>query len=346
MDSPDRAEPDSSSRTPSPRLSLVWIPILMGVALVLAYAAYFGLIRAAPPGNPDSWGQFGDFVGGLLNPMVGIITIVLLVRTLHSQQAAIKLQSTELAMQRRELELQRKETAKSTAALDAQHKAIVIQSFEQTFFAWLDSYRTLVVNLTDSEGQRIGAKRLLALSRKFNGNRVWKILDPRRRVLVDDSTPLTDYPQAIANYLADQNSSLVVERYHRSIQSYLATYADSHSELGPILRTLYRLIEWVDKAPITTASKWHYVAIVRSQLSWAEMYILAINGCTSRGANFVRLIEKYALFDNLESESDGIVKAMREAFLQKPPSDFPYTLNAFSSIHAKIELGLVEAKDL
>lgn len=34
-------------------------------------------------GGPEAWGQLGDYVGGLLNPLVGLATVVLVVRTLQ-----------------------------------------------------------------------------------------------------------------------------------------------------------------------------------------------------------------------------------------------------------------------
>jgi hypothetical protein len=68
----------------------------------------------------SEWGEFGDFIGGIVNPSVGLVTIILLVLTLLSQQT--------------ELREQRKQMSK--------------QSFEQTFFAWLDAYRQSVRDMT------------------------------------------------------------------------------------------------------------------------------------------------------------------------------------------------------
>jgi fumarate reductase subunit C len=40
--------------------------------------------------KPEVWGQFGDFVGGLLNPIVGICTIILLIATLNLSRVELK----------------------------------------------------------------------------------------------------------------------------------------------------------------------------------------------------------------------------------------------------------------
>ncbi|WP_082889775.1 putative phage abortive infection protein [Achromobacter ruhlandii] len=322
---------------------LVWVPVIVGLLLLSAYFAYFGIYRSAPPGQPESWGQFGDFLGGLLNPVVGTITIVLLVRTLLAQEQAIRLQTTELALARRDFELQLEETRASTRALSDQHDAIVRQSFEQTFFAWLQSYRQMIMGLQDAS-ERSGILVLHRLTLSLKGDRATMIEDPSGQRVGDSPGPRT-YDDAASSYLNGADT-LVVDRFNRARASYHAIYERNHSILGPILRTLYRLMDWVDKSPLSAREKWHYCAITRSQLSWPEMMILLYSGCAEQGKNFVPLIEKYALFDNLESRTDGLVSAMRQTLTLKPCPDFPYTKRAFNSGVAKLELGIIEAKDL
>lgn len=59
-------------------------------AVVVAGAYVLGaVLQKWEPGGPEAWGQLGDYVGGLLNPLVGIATVVLVVRTLqHSRDEA------------------------------------------------------------------------------------------------------------------------------------------------------------------------------------------------------------------------------------------------------------------
>lgn len=66
-----------------------WILLVIAILFAGSYAIYFGLIKSYPPGAPESWGQFGDFFGGLLNPIVGFITIALLAITLLKVQEEI-----------------------------------------------------------------------------------------------------------------------------------------------------------------------------------------------------------------------------------------------------------------
>lgn len=54
-----------------------------GLAICYSIAFY-----GRPPGNPDSWGQFGDYIGGILNPAIGLATAILLVRSLRASRAS------------------------------------------------------------------------------------------------------------------------------------------------------------------------------------------------------------------------------------------------------------------
>ena len=58
--------------------------ILAGLAILLSYAVYFirfflfdGQVLSA---SAEHWGQFGDVVGGVINPIIGFLTVVILVR--------------------------------------------------------------------------------------------------------------------------------------------------------------------------------------------------------------------------------------------------------------------------
>lgn len=70
----------------------------LGVVLVAAYLVYFGVwLGQMPADDSEKWGQFGDFVGGLLNPVVAFAAFYWLTQS-------VKLQKTELAETRKALE--------------------------------------------------------------------------------------------------------------------------------------------------------------------------------------------------------------------------------------------------
>lgn len=68
-----------------------WGIASLGAVLVATYLGYFGLYLQHPPAlDADKWGQFGDFFGGILNPLVAFAAFYWLTQS-------VKIQHTELA---------------------------------------------------------------------------------------------------------------------------------------------------------------------------------------------------------------------------------------------------------
>jgi hypothetical protein len=87
-------------------------------AAVVAYVVNFGTTTSK---DQDVWGQFGDFVGGLANPLIALFALLMLIR-------GIRLQREELAETRNEL-------VESRAVADGQRAVMQRQLFESQFFS-------------------------------------------------------------------------------------------------------------------------------------------------------------------------------------------------------------------
>lgn len=325
--------------------SLAIFVSLPGIVAIIAYCTYRYKFDGGLSAKQDVWGQFGDFFGGLLNPVVGVVTLILLVRTLMSQQDAIWMQSEELILQRRELKLQREETSKSTAALDAQHKAIVQQNMEQSLFTWLNSYKALVREFSAHKRQDRGTALLEQVVKNFSDKIAFD--HGFRR---DREWPWLLMPGPVAIELVksgdDRTIKNFIEGLRRAKIIYSEEFSAHESELGAILRTLYRLLSWIDKAKLDDEdARWEYMAIVRAQLSQSELILIAYNGLFHE--RLARLANKYALFDNLNVSDDVLLWSFKNAF--GSPSfkqldsgqvleDWPYEPEAFDSDKAKPKL--------
>ncbi|MFY3196785.1 putative phage abortive infection protein [Achromobacter xylosoxidans] len=101
------------------RLILLFLALPSSVAITAMGVFVYKFHGRSLSSETGDWGTFGDFLGGIVNPVAGLVTIVLLVLTLRSQQD--------------ELEEQRSQIAR--------------QAFEQTFFTWLSSYTDAVASL-------------------------------------------------------------------------------------------------------------------------------------------------------------------------------------------------------
>lgn len=66
-----------------------------GAALFLLSLFFLNFRKFDISVDPSEWGQFGDFIGGVLNPIFGLISVVLVAATLRSQTHAASKQAFE-----------------------------------------------------------------------------------------------------------------------------------------------------------------------------------------------------------------------------------------------------------
>lgn len=79
--------------SPIQRWALWGAVAVIGVA-GLAYLCKFASYSIS--GDPEQWGQMGDYFGGIINPIVGFLTICLLTVSLRQNQIALKQTREEL----------------------------------------------------------------------------------------------------------------------------------------------------------------------------------------------------------------------------------------------------------
>jgi hypothetical protein len=90
----------------------IWLYVAFGLVTttaVVSIAMHVKQFGIAPAVDHDIWGQFGDFVGGILNPMVSFAALVLLARTYLLQRQEMADTSAALQNQARSFEAQRRE---------------------------------------------------------------------------------------------------------------------------------------------------------------------------------------------------------------------------------------------
>lgn len=240
------------------------------------------------------WGEFGDFIGGSLNPVIGLITISLLVLTLRSQQ-------TELSEQR---------------------KQIARQAFEQTFFTWLNNYRSAVYQLRFRPP-------IASVTEKAGVDAMHWVLSYAR------SLPRSGFDELYSNVDIDTREKQRKQERELTATWWLDRFNQFEPQVGSIIRTLYTLVRWIDKNDdLSTREKWDYIAIVRAQLSSPELRILFFNGYTEAGEPFTQYIDRYAILDNLPLDSHSEVKWGINA------KTHPFGEPAFQSELAREALGL------
>jgi hypothetical protein len=69
--------------------ALILIPVVLVAG---SYAYFFGHINnRSLSGNPEQWGQFGDFFGGTLNPVYALLAFIGVLITIHLQSKQLEL---------------------------------------------------------------------------------------------------------------------------------------------------------------------------------------------------------------------------------------------------------------
>lgn len=92
---------------------MIGLAIFAFVIIAIVYFVYFRNFSGSVSLKHDVWGTFGDFIGGVLNPILSFVAFIALLLT-------IVLQSHELKFTRYELRLSRETQQKSKESIEAQ----------------------------------------------------------------------------------------------------------------------------------------------------------------------------------------------------------------------------------
>lgn len=75
----------------------------VGLGTVFAYLVFFGIWKRLPAGGPSAWAEFGDYYGGLVNPVAGVITVFLVFFTLKATRKEARKTRGEMQKQLKQL---------------------------------------------------------------------------------------------------------------------------------------------------------------------------------------------------------------------------------------------------
>lgn len=263
---------------PSWLKALVLFVLIVAVVLVCLYFYSFPFLLSK---EQEVWGQFGDYVGGILNPLFSLTTIFALLYT-------IILQSKELRESTEQLRL-------SAEAFQKQNTVLDKQQFETTFFQMLTLFNEIINSIEttkpipqyedDGKGPPI---------------RLPDGYDADTEVIKGRKCFNEFYDRLKLIYRRDHWSpSPVAEKEIIQINElYDWFYSEHQYELGHYFRMLYNIIKFVKNSNVS--DKHFYTNIVRAQLSSQELLLLFYNALSDLGnEKFKPLIEEFALLKTL-----------------------------------------------
>lgn len=129
---------------------LVWI----AVVIYLVPIVFLKIKLGGPSESMSQWGLFGDFVGGSVNPLFGLITIVLLVYTLKQNDLALQQAAEELTQTRDALSRGQAIQAATEKAL-SQQIAVAAESRDlNNAISLFDSYSNTIEKILEDEQLR------------------------------------------------------------------------------------------------------------------------------------------------------------------------------------------------
>lgn len=125
---------------------LLWI---LGIAAVAAFLIILGLYIAyfknlSVTNDSATWGTFGDYLGGTLNPIISFLALIGLLYTIHQQ-------AQEMQATREELKQAAEQQRQQVEQQSRQSEIFNLQQFESTFFSLLDQHNKVIENLVESK---------------------------------------------------------------------------------------------------------------------------------------------------------------------------------------------------
>lgn len=263
---------------------LTWmatVGLLIAVAVVFSYVLFF---RGVPiSGDPAAWGQFGDFLGGILNPVFGFLSFLTLVLALVLQMRELTLSRESLRLSREELKATREEQAKAAEALELQNKAIQRQSFEKTFFSMLRLLEEVVQGCSHA-----------TIFLAFGGGKSKAITG--RAAIRNHVISSFVFDMAVDNAPAD---------YADRVSAYLASLysKDTGGQLSRYARILQTTLEYLRESLINPGDI--YANALRGQLSPSELQLIFFLCFDAQWATLKELVQDYGLLAFLDYKDTG-----------------------------------------
>lgn len=247
---------------------LLVIPTGVALGAITTYVATFYHLPATE--SPGAWGTFGDYVGGLLNPLISALTLFVAISVWQ--------------LQKQELEETRK-------ALEEQAKTAEQQRQEQRFFDLLNVYYRTVESIRYTD---ITFSSVTVMSDGAPREQRENLFEGKSAIskwLSRKTTVLSQYLKEKGSAIPGQ-SVLKPEIEKQWTKEAPDQYFDSYFRIVRHLLT--------EAQHLLGAQDQNYVALFRAQLSRSELVLLALHlWLDPEGQAVQHLAGKYGLLTNL-----------------------------------------------
>ncbi len=238
-----------------------WLIIIFAGIIVAFYAFVFRELSMIE--DPSRWGAFGDFIGGLLNPLVSTCIFMVGVRVFQLQKIETKMANDALEGSRQ--------------AMQAQAKFAEQQRSEQRFFDLLNIYQeSLKAFAIEGFSGKAALTRWSDISAGFSAC---------KQFLKNGGT------HYLSGINVDAKKEDVIEKIRNSWENSSSIFDHYFRTIGSIFREIENLLK---------DDHWRYAKLFRAQLSRDEVNLLAFNVLLDANGEKMRpLVAKYGLLKYL-----------------------------------------------
>jgi hypothetical protein len=230
------------------------------IVIVIVLANYFLNFPSVRSSDQAVWGQFGDYFGGVLNPILSFFALIAVLLSLRSQG--------------KEVDAARKEASAAIAMQIEQTKVFQQQSFESAFFGLIQLHLKNLERVKAPVGVDARGTVFELISFKFNLDRVDDGIDP---IAINPPGSIESNRLKVSIYCDN-----FMSEYGRKIAYYFAT--------------LEEIIKYIDSASRPKSVEPNqYVSIFKSLLSPEEIECLVMYAVSKRGKNVRQFLVQHKL---------------------------------------------------
>ncbi len=253
---------------------LFLVPLLMAGLAILFYVWTF---RHLPHNqDPGAWGTFGDYFGGLLNPVVSTLTLFVAIAVWKLQKEAIQLQRSELE-ETRTILAEQAQTARQ-------------ERNEQRFFDLLNLHHRTLDSL--SYGSHAGRSAIASVLGTWLIEYLFRTGYPRYTLVTNpDGTSSKEYATAPSLYTSTVSTLQDLREDWSSL--------NQTTPLNPYLRMVHRLLSDA-KNLLGHEECFRYIKLFRAQLSDEELKLIALHILlNNEGQALCERVEEFGLLKHL-----------------------------------------------
>lgn len=278
----------------------IGVAIVLCVLMILVGAVVVQLSGYLPNSikGVKKLGEIGDFLGGVLNPVVALMALFALFRS---------------------IEIQRTELKATNEALKNQGQAQNRDRAERTFFELLSLRSNIIASIewTDPQGKsskgRAALKTMLEEVNDLGTKFLTADLEAELKQW-DVSGRLNDSVKPFVATFAYRYTGRAWSLSLKAHQAEHIAWPTYEPELGHVFRATYQLLKFIHKQPLfSRQDKEDFTNYLRAQMSEDEFVLFALTGLTSIGKRSRAAAIATKLFeDRLQSTNWAI--DMRELF--------------------------------